>query len=266
VDAHNNTRPTYDGFLTKDQQPLPAKANAEQGILSGYGSKFWTVDSYAEATAPGSFQKTISERGPDGVDRIFLRYEHYETCGVWTSLKEDGQGLFGEAFVKDDGNFGSRLRNHLSEPHPIPYGLSIGFRRMAQRPATEDDPLDLSSAPGWVKQLAAQDIGQITVLTEVKLMEISAVTFPAVDPAMVESYRTDIHEIALQRVLTDLKADRLTDAHLATLTRITQAMPADRTPEHGRDVRSTTPPSDSTPPAIRNYRAELLLAELGVSF
>jgi HK97 family phage prohead protease len=264
MDERSLKRPSYDGVLTKDAAPLPAKADAEQGVLSGYGSRFWVVDSYAETTAPGSFQKSIAERGPGGADRIFLRFEHYETCGVWTDLKEDGQGLYGDAFIKDDGGFGSRLRNHLAEPHPVPYGLSIGFRRVAQRPATEDDPLDLTSAPAWVKQLAAQDVGQITVLTEVKLLEISAVTFPAVDPAMVESYRTDVHAFALQRVLADLKAGRLTDAHVALLTQIAQALPADVAPDAQRDAARTTRAADGSGPR-RNYAAEaaLLLAGLG---
>lgn len=243
-------RPSYDGVLTKDQHPLRAKADAktvgEQGILSGYGSKFWVVDSYAECTAPGAFSRTIAERGPDGADRIFLRFEHYETIGVWTALREDDQGLHGEAFIKDDGGLGSKLRKHLAEPHPLNYGLSIGFRGIAQRPATVDDPLDLSSAPGWVKQLATQDIGQITVLTEVKLMEISAVTFPAVDPALVESYRSDVDELALQRLLLGLKAGTLTPTQIGLLREIAAALPAAGAPATSQADARPGAKADST--------------------
>jgi hypothetical protein len=159
--------------------------------------------------------------------------------------------------------YGTAVRRQLADE--VPYGLSIGFRRIGWRTATADDPLILDFAPPWARQMAATDPSQIYILTEVKLMENSVVSFPAVDNALIDAYRADdLNGRALERVLTDLKAGRLTPSHLATLAQIAQAMPADRTPEPKRDASSTTPPSDSTPTAIRNYAAELLLAELGV--
>lgn len=265
MDDRDNRRSTYDGLLTKALDPLAFKANAEQGLLSGYASQFWVVDSYGECTAPGCFQKSITERGPkSATPRILLRYEHTETIGTHTAMSEDASGLQIEAKVSDDGMYGTAVRRQLADE--VPYGLSIGFRRIGWRTATADDPLILDFAPTWARQMAITDPASISVLTEVKLMENSVVSFPAVDNALIDSYRADdLNARALQRVLTDLKAGRLTDAHLATLTQITQAMPADRTPESRRDASSTTPPSDS-PASVRNYRAELLLAELGVSF
>jgi HK97 family phage prohead protease len=264
MDERNHTRPSYDGFLTKALDPLAFKANAEQGVLSGYASLWYVVDSYGEFTVPGAFARSISERGPESANpRIVLRYEHEYTIGTHTKMVEDEKGLYIEAAIADDGMYGTVLRRQLAAG--VPYGLSIGFRRVKQREATVDDPLDLTSAPRWIVEMAAQDPSFLTGLTEVKHLEDSTVTFPAVDPAMVDDYRSDdLNGRALERVLTDLKAGRLTPSHLATLKSIAQAMPADRTPEHERDARSTTPPSDSTPKAMRNYAAELLLAELGV--
>lgn len=261
MDERDNRRPSYDGLLTKAQDPVSFKADAESGLLSGYASKFWVVDSYGECTAPGCFQKSIAERGPESAQpRILLRYEHEFTIGTHTAIAEDATGLAIEAQAKDDGMYGSVVRSHLSGDAPVPYGLSIGFRRIGFRTATAEDPLILDFAPSWVRQMVATDISQIYVLTEVKLMENSVVSFPAVDNALVDGYRSDdLNGRALQRMLTDLKSGRLTDAHLAILQDITKAMPADRAPESQRDAAVTTPPSDSTPPLVRNIGAEWLL-------
>ena len=68
-------RTTYDGLLTKTESPLAfTKADGDAGELDGYASKWWEVDSYGECTAPGSFAKSIAERGPTGTDRILFRY------------------------------------------------------------------------------------------------------------------------------------------------------------------------------------------------
>lgn len=266
ADERDNRRQTSDGFLTKALDPLAFKANAEQGVLSGYASKFWVVDSYGEATAPGAFQKSITERGPKSdTPRVLLRYEHEYTIGTHTALSEDASGLAIEAKISDDGMYGTAVRRQLADA--VPYGLSIGFRRIGWRTATEDDPLILDSAPPWAKVMAETDPAQISILTEVKLMENSVVSFPAVDNALVDAYRADdLNGRALQRVLADLKSGRLTAAHLATLTSIAQAMPADRTPEHQRDAGSTTPPSDSSA-SVRNYLAEIeiILADVALT-
>src|SRR5690606_38342232 len=114
----DNRRTTYDGTLTKDRDPLEVRADAEQGILTGYASKFWVVDSYGEVTAPGAFSQTIAERGPAGANRILLRYEHEHTIGVHTRMAEDGAGLAVEAKVSDDGQWGSAVRAHLADGVP----------------------------------------------------------------------------------------------------------------------------------------------------
>lgn len=269
MDERDNRRASYDGLLTKALDPLSFKADAATGVLSGYASKFWVVDSYGECTAPGCFQKSITDRGPKSDQpRILLRYEHEYTIGTHTEMVDestDTGGLYIEALAKDDGMYGSVVRSHLSGDVAVPYGLSIGFRRIGWRTATAEDPLILDFAPNWVRSMAVTDISQIYVLTEVKLMENSVVSFPAVDNALIDGYRSDdLNGRALQRVMTDLKAGRLTDAHISLLKQITTALPADVAPESQRDAAITTRAADGTAPTNRNYRAELLLAELGI--
>lgn len=266
MDGPDNRRENYEGLLTKYLDPLAFKADADAGILSGYASLWYVVDSYGEFTVPGAFARSIAERGPESATpRIVLRLEHEYTIGTHTKMVEDEKGLYIEAQIADDGMYGTVLRKQLAAG--VPYGLSIGFRRVKQREATTDDPLDMTSAPRWIVEMAASDPSFLTGLVEVKHLEDSAVTFPAVDPAMVNGYRSDdLNGRALTRVLTDLKSGRLTDDHYNLISQITKALPADRAPEFERDARATTPPPDSTTPIIRNVNAEwqLLKIELGL--
>jgi HK97 family phage prohead protease len=228
--------------------PIEFKAaNADSGILSGYASKFWVVDSYAETIAPGAFQRSIAERGPEGADRILLRYEHYITVGKPTGMDEDADGLTVEAKVSDDGMDGTRLRRQLADD--VPYGLSIGFYRLATRTATEEDPLIWDYAPSWAKRLSPEEI---TVHTEMKLVEFSAVSFPAVDNALVEGYRSQQRAELLRSFLPDLKAGRLSDDDLAALKDLAEAWLAD-----GRSNGGETPlETPTTRTVTRRYDLE----------
>lgn len=232
-------RASYDGLLTKTDDPITfEQADGESGIVTGYCSKWWEVDSYLEATAPGSFSRTIAERGPkSGADRILFRYEHDVTVGKHLDISEDETGPRIEAEVIDDGQWGTVLRRHLKAG--VPYGLSIGFRRMGSRPATADDPLDLSRVPA--QMLTDFDPSMVTVLTEVKLLENSAVSFPAVDSAVIDSYRSEFAELSqrhLDALIRDVKTGRLTDDQITSLRAFAQSLPAasDPDPEMGEPV------------------------------
>jgi HK97 family phage prohead protease len=257
-------RTTYDGVLTKTESPQTfTKADGEVGALEGYASKWWEVDSYGECTAPGCFAKSIVERGPKGADRILFRYEHMVTCGKHTDIEEDQTGLRISAAISDDGQDGTRLRRHLKDG--ITYGLSIGFRNIRSRPGTPEDPFNLAQAPAWLTQNPEGFRPEyITVLEEVKLLENSAVSFPAVDTAIIDSYRSgteDMIRLALERLDAALKSGRLTINQAAELRRLAALVPAASGPDP--DERSGAPAAspDSTPTA-RNFAAEARLALL----
>ena len=258
-------RSQYDrGFLTKDADPANfTKADPDSGILEGDITQYWVVDSYGEATAPGAFTKSITDRGPNGANRIVLRYEHETTIGVMREMQETDTGVSVQAFVSDDTGAGSVVRRHLKDG--IPYGMSIGFNRIASRPAAEDDPLIWDHAPKYIRELAMDNISQITVLTEVRNVENSVVTFPAVDNALVTNYRStiDLSAKAIDRLMTDLKAGRLSDDHLDQLRRLFAEMPAASDPI-GEMPESVT---NQTADQRRNYIAELNLAlyEAGIT-
>jgi HK97 family phage prohead protease len=233
-------RPNYDGVLTKADAPRPfTKADGEKGELAGYASKFWEVDSYGECTAPGCFAKSITDRGPKAErNRIHLRYEHYVTVGKHTALEEDETGLKIEGFVSDDGMDGSRLRAHLRDG--LQYGLSIGFRKIRSRPGTPEDPFDLSQAPAWLT--TEFDPAMVIVLEEVKLLENSAVSFPAVDTALVDEYRSAENGLAaIDNLLHALKAGTLRPEHKTRLERLAVDLPAALAPPSDpEETRRTT--------------------------
>lgn len=247
--------------FTKDLAPEPfTKADGETGVLDGYITRYWVVDFYGEFTVPGSFSKTIAERGPAGADRIFLRYEHDHTIGKITDMTEDDLGVRVSAKVSDDGMFGSAVRAHLRDA--VPYGMSIGFRRIGHRAATEDDPLIWDFAPDYIRQMAMEDLSLLTGLTEVKNLENSVVTFPAVDNALVTDYRSalDLTAKAIDRIAADLKAGRMTDQHLTHLRRLVADLPAASDPDGETPVPVVT---QTAVHAKRNYLAELDLVLVG---
>lgn len=244
---HDNRRSSYEGTLTKQRDPLAIKAaDAEKGLLDGYASKWWVVDSYAEATAPGSFLQTIADRGPAGANRILLRYEHQVTIGTHTKMQEDQTGLLIEAHVSDDGMDGTRVRKHLADG--VQYGLSIGFRRYTDRSAEDSDPLDFSSAPDWVKTLPRNEI---RILTGLKLFEDSVVSFPAVDPALITNYRS---ADAFDQLIEVLKSRKLSPDELSQLKHFIDAKPADTAPDDGE-----TPPAEDVRTAARKRQADLTI-------
>jgi len=228
-------------LVTKALSPLEMKADAEKGILSGYGSKFWVVDGYGEVTAPGCFARSIAERGPKATkNKIVHRYEHEWTVGRHTAMAEDASGLPLEAFISDDGQWGTTLRRHLVDG--IEYGLSIGFRRVNGRPATVEDPLIWDYAPRWMRE--TPDPSMVYVLTEVKLLEVSSVTFPAVEPATIDSYRSDATP-QLERLLASVKAGTLTESQVGLLREIAAALPAASAPETAQAAAQPGAKADS---------------------
>jgi HK97 family phage prohead protease len=245
-------------ILTKDYDPAPfTKADGETGVLDGYITKYWVVDSYGEFTVPGAFTKTIAERGPAGANKIFLRYEHEYTIGSMTDMVEADDGVKVSAKISNDGMYGTAVREHLKDG--VPYGMSIGFRRVASRPASEDDPLIWDFAPDYIRQMAIDDPSFITGLTEVKNLENSVVTFPAVENAMVTDYRSaaDVAAKEIEHIYLSLKAGTLTDSHITQLRRLIADLPA----VIGPDGETPEPSEKQTAdPAKRNYITELNLA------
>ena len=145
--------------------------------ISGYIARFgipveisdWMGD-YTEEIKRGAFATTLAERGPAKVKMQF-NHGHDATfgalpIGVWTELREDRKGLWGEGRVHD--NWHTIPIRHAIESGALD-GMSFKFKVIA---ATER------------KGKSATELDHRT-LTEVALFEAGVVVHPAYEATSV---------------------------------------------------------------------------------
>lgn len=148
--------------------------------FSGYGAVFGNLDSYGDVIQKGAFARTIHEAKSSGLWPAMLEQHggwgiaagDLTPIGVWTDMDEDDVGL------KLSGKFAPTPRGQemyalmRMTPRPAINGLSIGYQAVKWRNrTTPEEPR--------------------RTLEEVKLWEISPVTFPANGKARVSSVKTD---------------------------------------------------------------------------
>jgi HK97 family phage prohead protease len=143
--------------------------------FTGYGAVFNNVDAYGDAIAPGAFKATLAEHRAAGTMPALLS-QHGDwsgtgpaqmPIGVWTTMREDEKGLFVEGRLSDTPR---GLEAHTLLKDGALSGLSIGY-------------VTRKSTPG----AKAGDAKR--TLTDVELLEVSLVTFPANPLARVASVK-----------------------------------------------------------------------------
>jgi len=151
---------------------LELKADT-QGVVSGYGSVFGGVDAYGDTMMPGAFSKSLGKRKP----KMLWQHSMDEPVGVWDEAREDGRGLFvkGRLALKTEG--GAEAYELLSMG--AIEGLSIGFRTVADE----------------IVQ------GGTRLLKEVDLWEVSFVTIPADQAAVIQSVKSQMTERSFETML-----------------------------------------------------------------
>ena len=137
---------------------LELKFLAETGEFEGYASVFNIVDGVGDRVAPGAFAKSLAACAREGrLPPLLWQHEEDKPIGAWREMREDSRGLFvrGALFLRD---IPRAAEAHKLLKEKALSGLSIGYRAVKSRtePATG-----------------------VRVLTEVELMEVSLVTFPA---------------------------------------------------------------------------------------
>lgn len=229
-----------------DYRAYEVRASDDRDGFDGHAATFWAVDSYATAMKPGAFRKTLKERG----DRIPLLWQHWPDTpiGKPTTLKEDKTGLAFSASVTTDTRAGAEAMALLRDD--VPLGMSFGFQTLKDRSATEDDPLDLTQQSG----LKPADV---RVIEEVRLWELSLVTFPANDAATITAVRSELELDALSSLLADLRADRLDAEHIPLIEQFVAAWQARAGAEP--PMTALTPTPDRT--RRRDIEAQLALAK-----
>lgn len=145
---------------------LDTKAVGDDGIFTGYASRFGEVDLGRDVVQSGAFTKSLAARPAHRV-KMLREHDQHEPIGTWTEIAEDGTGLRVTGKLVLDTVKG-RETHALMKAGALD-GLSIGYRTKASR---------MDKAKG------------VRLLDEVELHEISIVTFGMLPSATVTSVKS----------------------------------------------------------------------------
>lgn len=150
---------------------LSVKAVSDDGLFSGYGSVFETVDSYREVVMPGAFAESLAGIKAKGRPvPVLWQHRTGEPIGIYTSLVEDAHGLKVEGQLILDGVARAKEAHALMKAGAVS-GLSIGY---------------------YVREDSWDEKERVRLLKKVDLVEISLVTFPANDDARVDAIKSKL--------------------------------------------------------------------------
>ena len=161
----------------------------DEGHFTGYASVFELEDLDGDIIKPGAFKKTLTEK-----KRFPFLWQHMvmEPIG-WVEMEEDEKGLKitnGKLIL--DVQRAAEARALMKEE--AINGLSIGFEYVK-----------------WENI----DGGKGKIVTEIKLWEVSAVTFPAQPAAMIETVKSlDISKLETDDMAGEEKKDMKEDIDL----------------------------------------------------
>lgn len=145
-------------------RPFELKSASDNGTFTGYGSVFDELDSYRDIVRKGAFLNSLQAdfHAKGRLVPMLWQHETWNPIGVYTEVKEDDHGLYVEGQCNMDVQQG-REAFALMKQRALD-GLSIGY---------------------GIKRYEWDKDQEIRFLNEVKLYEISPVTFPAGDSARV---------------------------------------------------------------------------------
>jgi HK97 family phage prohead protease len=156
-------------MLPQFETPFELKFLNETGVFEGYASVFGVTDSVNDRILPGAFRDSLKAFNDEGrLPPLLWQHDPRQPIGVWREMREDEHGLYvkGELFVTDIPR--AREAYRLLRENVVT-GLSIGYRTKASH--------------------RDEDSGA-RVLTQLDLVEISMVTFPANDMARIRRVKS----------------------------------------------------------------------------
>lgn len=174
----------------------PDDAGQKTRTFSGYGAAFNNVDAYGDVIVPGAFADFLADAKAGKQPWPSMLSQHggwgmtaddMTPVGVWQDLSEDGAGLRVTGQLADTPR-GNELDTLMRmTPRPAIDGLSIGYIPKKYEPRSKpEDPRRR--------------------ITQIDLIEISPVTFPANRNARISSIKS-IAEIDSITELEDLLRD-----------------------------------------------------------
>lgn len=147
---------------------MQVKALSGDGVFTGYASVFGELDQQNEIVASGAFARSLQQwRQKNLMPAMLWMHDPTQPIGIWTSLREDTNGLLVE------GRLALRTQKGMESYELLKLGaltgLSIGYRVVASR-------IEASR--------------KARILTDVDLFEVSLVTFPANEAARVSDVKS----------------------------------------------------------------------------
>lgn len=139
-----------------------------KGTFEGYGSIFGNEDSYGDIVKKGAFVDSLKKRKP----KLLWQHRMSEPIGIYEEIREDEKGLFVKGKLEMESDFGKRIHSLLKMG--ALEGLSIGYRTV---------------------KCEFEDKERIRILTKLDLFEISIVTMPANEDALIDYVKSDEKEI-----------------------------------------------------------------------
>ena len=171
---------------------LDIKGMSEDGVFSGYGSIFGNKDSYGDVVMAGAFGPSLAEHRRKGTKpKMFWQHDPHRPIGSWTDFAEDGKGLWVEG----------RLNMEVQQAREAYALLKAG----------DIDGLSIGYVPTKVEP---DEKAGVLRLKEVRLIEVSVVSHPANDRALVDSVKAAEIENLRQRLAA---GDRLKRRELESL-------------------------------------------------
>ncbi|TNH06636.1 HK97 family phage prohead protease [Testudinibacter sp. TR-2022] len=153
---------------TKDLH-FKAEAVQEDGVFSGYCNVFDLKDSYGDIVRKGAFAQTLLDwAGKGKMPPVLWNHDRNQPIGVWTSLKEDDHGLYGEGKLLINDVARAKEVHALLKAGAID-GLSIGYFLNKWTYDEKEDTLEI---------------------LDVDLKEVSVVTYPANVESTVSNVKT----------------------------------------------------------------------------
>ena len=164
------------------------KASTKDGerLFEGYGAVYGNLDSYKDIIVPGAFADFLKElkagqhRWPAMLSQhggFGLTSQDLTPIGAWTEITEDKDGLYVKGQLANTPRGLEMYELMKMSPRPAIDGMSIGYR------VKEAIDVQDENAPEERR------------LTKLHLREISPVTFPANELALVESVKSMIDEL-----------------------------------------------------------------------
>lgn len=240
---------------TKSFRILELKSDAEKGTFKGHAAT-WQEDQGGDIIAPGSFAKTISERGPKALQdgkyksdiKVLWQHDSRMPIGLPTVLREDAQGLYFEAFTIDTEC--AKMAQECMRQNVVDK-ISIGYTVKQCSVRYDDDGSYLGRN-----------------ITEIKLYELSPITFPMNEGADINEAKgiDALLRDSLPLLTKDNAAIVLREIEKAGdcpewLKRFLRALEITKEPRpSGTGEKST--PKDQEPPASKNEPPQLESAAL----